>query len=79
MPMLESSNHLSLAKAVTVVGLYSATVGQMVGNCNLVSLGKGLHPPGLVVMVRGPIGAGAWQPHFCQSSPGQSVNELVND
>ncbi|MEQ2162252.1 hypothetical protein GOODEAATRI_017930 [Goodea atripinnis] len=36
--------------------------------CVILSLGKTLHPPCLLMMVRGPI---VWQPHFCQCAPGQ--------
>ncbi|MEQ2304246.1 hypothetical protein AMECASPLE_025026 [Ameca splendens] len=37
----------------------------------VVSLGKALHPPCLLMVVRGLGGACVWQPHFCQSAPGQ--------
>ncbi|KAM4738581.1 tubulin polyglutamylase TTLL7 isoform 2-T2 [Anableps anableps] len=32
---------------------------------------KTLHPPCLLVVVRGPGDAGAWHPNFCQTAPGQ--------
>lgn len=48
----------------------------------VVSLGKALPPPCLLIMVRGPSGARVWQPCFChmpQGSCGYSVDyQCVN-